>query len=136
MRYQSQEAYELFATEPWREQNQADSHSPFVVVEGGHLDADVRRGVSPVVITRVKLIVAAAIVLFVLGCIRVSLSVATVNLMQQNQVLKDDIAQVQAANMDLDVERSLLSSKDRIARIATQNLGMVYSTQDETLTLD
>ena len=134
---QAQEAYDLtggaFATGAAPDRADRRRRAPLVVVEGGHLDADARRGVAPEFWRRVRLVVCAIRVVFAVGCVRVALTVGTVNLMQGNAALEKSIGEAEATNTDLQVERSLLSSKDRIRRIATQNLGMVYSTEDEAL---
>lgn len=107
----------------------------FEVVSGGGLDARARRGVAPEFLARVKAVVACALVFFVLGACRVALTSAAVAALQGNATLKTQITEAKTTNDNLMVERSALSSNARISRIATQNLGMVLSTDTETVTI-
>ena len=105
----------------------------FEVVSGGGLDARARRGVAPEFLARVKAVVACALVFFALGACRVALTSAAVASLQGNATLKSQISEAKTTNDSLMVERSALSSNSRISRIATQNLGMVLSTDTETI---
>lgn len=105
------------------------------VVEGGHLDADVRRGVSAEFVSRVRVAVVAIVVLCALGAVRVALTVGTVSLMENNQTLSSQIQEARELNVDLKAERSLLSSGERITRIATQVYGMVYNPASSSLSV-
>lgn len=107
----------------------------FEVVSGGGLDARARRGVAPEFLARVKAVVACALVFFALGACRVALTSAAVAALQGNATLKTQITEAKTTNDSLMVERSALSSNARISRIATQNLGMVLSTDTETVTI-
>lgn len=107
----------------------------FEVVPGGGLDARARRGVSPEFLTRVKAIVICALVFIALGACRVALTSAAVATLQGNASLKTQITEAKTTNDSLMIERSALSSNSRISRIATQNLGMVLSTDTETVTI-
>ena len=108
----------------------------FEVVSGGGSDARARRGVAPESLARVKAVVACALVFFALGACRVALtSAAVAALSQGNATLKTQITEAKTTNDSLMVERSALSSNARISRIATQNLGMVLSTDTETVTI-
>lgn len=107
----------------------------FEVVSGGGLDARARRGVAPEFLARVKAVVACALVFFALGACRVALTSAAVAALQGNATLKTQITEAKTTNDSLMVERSVLSSNARISRIATQNLGMVLSTDTETVTI-
>lgn len=107
----------------------------FEVVSGGGLDARARRGVAPEFLARVKAVVACALVFFALGACRVALTSAAVAALQGNATLKTQITEAKNTNDSLMVERSALSSNARISRIATQNLGMVLSTDTETVTI-
>ena len=102
----------------------------FEVVSGGGLDARARRGVAPEFLARVK-----AVVFFALGACRVALTSAAVASLQGNATFKSQISEAKTTNDSLMVERSALSSNSRISRIATQNLGMVLSTDTETVTI-
>ena len=46
------------------------------------------------------------------------------------------VAAERVTRTELQVERSALSSADRIQRIATQNYGMVYATEVDTVVID
>ena len=105
------------------------------VVSGGGLDARARRGVSPQFLARVKAVVACALVFFALGACRVALTSAAVSALQGNSALKTQISEAKSTNDSLMIERSALSSNSRISRIATQNLGMVLSSDTETVTI-
>lgn len=107
----------------------------FEVVSGGGLDARARRGVAPEFLARVKAVIACALVFFALGACRVALTSAAVAALQGNATLKTQITEAKTTNDSLMVERSALSSNARISRIATQNLGMVLSTDTETVTI-
>ena len=107
----------------------------FEVVSGGGLDARARRGVAPEFLARVKAVVACALVFFALGACRVALTSAAVAALQGNATLKSQISEAKTTNDSLMIERSALSSNARISRIATQNLGMVLSTDTETVTI-
>ena len=75
----------------------------------------------------VTLVIAAVVSLFVLGSVSVALTSNTVALLQENNDVKGEIDAYKATNDDLRIECSLLSRADRVSRIATQNLGMVYA---------
>ena len=64
-----------------------------------------------------------------------ALTSAAVAALQGNATLKTQITEAKTTNDSLMVERSALSSNARISRIATQNLGMVLSTDTETVTI-
>jgi hypothetical protein len=130
MRYQGSEAFDLTRRETARQDAWAD---PFVVVEGGHLDEDARRGVSREFLVRAAVICGALVFLFVIGWIRVSLTATAVALMEDNVSLSSDIRDAESLTDDLASERSLLRSADRIVRIATQNYGMVYAPGTEAV---
>lgn len=135
MRYQGSEAFDLERERALGAQTapEAQHRRSLVVVEGGHLDEDVRRGVSPQFIVRARRAVVAIVILCVLGAVRVALTSATVPLLQGNLELTSQIEQARDLNNELSAERSLLSSGSRISRIATQLYGMVYNPATSTL---
>ena len=135
MRYQGSEAYNMSATEVRRERTQVEQRPSFEVVTGGGLDARARAGVSPRFVARVRAVVAPAAVLVVLGMARVAITSATVALLTSNASLSEQISEAQTLNEQLRIERSVLSSNARISRIATQNYGMVLSSEFVTLDL-
>ena len=107
----------------------------FDVVEGGGIDARVRRGVTPDFIVYVRLAMVAIAVFVILGAGRVALTTATVTCLQSNLEMQANIEAAEAANSSLRIERSVLSNTTRITRIATQNYGMVYATEHDRVSL-
>lgn len=134
MRYQGSEAYSMEAAERGRERIEREARPSFEVVTGGGLDARARAGVSPAFVARLRVAVAVAAFLIVLGMARVALTSTTVALLSDNAALTTQISETQSTNEQLRIERSVLSSNSRISRIATQNYGMVLPS--ETVTLD
>lgn len=127
MRYQGSEAIDLDMRET-ADGGYATEHRarrPLVVVEGGHLDADARQGVSAAFVARARLVVVAVVMLCALGALRVALTAGTVSLMSKNMTLSSHIQEASDLNDELHAERSLLSSSKRITTIATENYGMV-----------
>ena len=131
MRYAGSEAYQLDGAA------RAPQALPRTLrsVEGGRLDARARREVSPALVRIVGILATLAIVLFVAGGVSVALTSGTVALLQSNAAVGSQIKDVSAQNGDLRIERSLLTRADRITRIATQNLGMVYASDAHTIEL-
>lgn len=136
MRYQGSEAYSWAATEGASERLEGRERPSFEVVTGGGLDARAREGVSPQFLAKFRLVLVVAAALVAVGMARVALTSATVGVLQSNVELKTQIDDAQALNDELRIERSVLSSNSRISRIATQNYGMVLSSDHETITLD
>ena len=99
----------------------------FVTVEGGGLDARVREGVSATLTRTVGLVIAAALTLFIVGTLSVATTSATVAVLESNSKTSSDIKALEMENDDLRIACSILSSSDRVHRIATQNLGMTYA---------
>lgn len=136
MRYQGSEAYKLDEAERRRERRQAQSAPSFEVVSGGGLDARARAGVSPQFVARVRAVVIVAAALIVLGMARVALSSATVSLLSANSELSARVEETETLNEQLRIQRSALSSNSRISRIATQNYGMVLTSDFVAIDLD
>lgn len=134
MRYQGSEAYSVETAERRRERLERQARPSLEVVSGGGLDARARAGVSTAFVARVRVALVLAAVLICMGMARVALSAATVSLLQSNADLSAQIEDAQALNSDLRIERSVLSSNSRISRIATQNYGMVLSTESVSVT--
>ena len=99
----------------------------FVTVEGGGLDARVREGVSATLTRTVGVVIAAALTLFTVGTLSVATTSATVAVLEGNSKTSSDIKALEMENDDLRIACSILSSSDRVHRIATQNLGMTYA---------
>ena len=126
------EAYSYYGN-AYERPREVERHAPFEVVRGGGLDARVRSGVSAAFWTRFKLFVACALAFAVIGICRVALTAATVSNLTQANALEEMISTSASANSDLKIERSVLSSSSRINAIATQNYGMVPSTDTESM---
>ena len=124
---------EMTRTRPARS---TESQPSFEVVTGGGLDARVRAGVSSEFLARVKMVVAAAVMLFILGTFRVALTSATVAQLSSNVEVREQIEDFETTNNTLRVERSLMSSATRIDRIATQNYGMVPAESFDVIVID
>ncbi len=105
------------------------------VIEGGGLDAQARRAVSPGFVRIVRRAMLAFALIAVLGAVRVAMTTQTVVLLNNNLALRSDIAAAEQVNSDLKIERSVLSSSTRITRIATQNYGMVYAQNRDRIAL-
>lgn len=99
------------------------------VLEGGGLDQMARRAASPVFLKAAICAVVLTVTLFVVGSLSIALTSGSVSILQSNASLSSKIDQTEEANADLRVACSLLSSYDRIGRIATQNLDMVYANE-------
>lgn len=124
------EAYSFYGNA--YERPREEPRRSFEVVEGGGLDARVRRGVSVEFWSRFKLVIACALVLAAVGMARVALTAAAVSSMMSASSLEQKINAAETSNSDLKIERSVLSSSSRVNAIATQNYGMVLSTSDES----
>lgn len=134
MRYQGSEA-QVLGSAARRERLERQAAPSFEVVDGGGLDARARAGVSPVFLARLRAVLLAAAVFIVLGMVRVGISAATVTLLSSNADLRAQIEESESLNDQLRVQRSVLSSNARISRIATQNYGMVLSSDAVTVDL-
>lgn len=126
MRYRGSEAFDLDMDRAQTAREPGGQRS-LTVVEGGHLDEDVRRGVSPRFLHWARVVVVAVAIVCALGAVRVALTAATVALTSGNATLVEQVKEARDLNGDLKAERSLLSSGSRIMRIATQVYGMVYN---------
>ena len=82
------------------------------------------------------MVVAAAVMLFILGTFRVALTSATVAQLSSNVEVREQIEDFETTNNNLRVERSLMSSATRIDRIATQNYGMVPAASFDVIVID
>lgn len=131
-RYGSQaQAYDMYPA--WHERTEESVR--FGVIRGGGLDAEARRSVSSRFVAVLRMVALASVLFFVLGAARVAISVHTVTLLNDNLQIRADIAVAEQANSDLRIERSVLSSSSRIARIATQNYGMIYAASHDRIAL-
>ncbi|MDO4537177.1 MAG: cell division protein FtsL [Coriobacteriales bacterium] len=123
MKQQGSEAYLLDGVaSPYEDRN-----ARLVAHEGGRLDEQARSGVAPDALTMVRVAVALIVALFIIGSVSVTLTTDTVALLQKNAEVSSQIKEFTAVNDDLRIEYSLLTGSERIARIATQKLGMSYA---------
>ena len=105
------------------------------VVAGGGLDAQARKGVSAGFVHTVQVVLLAVFVFFALGAVRVAITAQTVTLLRENANMQAAIEETVDANDSLRVERSALSSSERIVAIATDNYGMHLAAASESLVL-
>ena len=105
------------------------------VVSGGGLDAQARKGVSKGFVNTLQVFLLAVIVFFALGAVRVAITTQTVTLLRENATMQAGIEETLDRNDSLRVERSTLSSSERIVAIATDNYDMHLASASESLTL-
>ena len=130
--YQGSAAYQLDAN---RNSWELPVSRPLSVHEGGGLDARSRAEASSSLMFVIKMAVAAMAMVFVLGAARVALTAQTVTMLEDISVAEGTVAAARITRTELQVERSALSSADRIQRIATENYGMVYASDVDTVTI-
>lgn len=133
MMYQGSEAVRLDylgEATPRREQR-----TSFEVVEGAGLDHLERRGVSPQFIANLKLAAAVCVALVVLCVARIGVYSMAVGTLASNESMRSELKQTVALEDDLRIQRSVLSSTQRIDRIATQSYGMVAANGVEKLSV-
>ena len=105
----------------------------FEVLEGQGLDARVRESVSSEFLSKIKMVLAVALLVVTVGVVRVGLCAATVSTLQATSMLESKLDTAEALESQLKVERSVMYSSSRIDKIATQNYGMVKATASETI---
>lgn len=105
------------------------------VVEGGGIDARVRKGVSHDFLGKVALMASMVMLLVALGVCRVTITTYTVQRLSDNIALRSSIERAKDINAQLRIERSVLSSSSRICRIATQSYGMVQAPMHDAIAL-
>lgn len=131
MAYQGNTAYQLdYSQNTW----EVPVGRGLSLHEGGGIDAQVRRQASSMT-GIVRLVVAATIALALLGVCRVALTVRTVSALQDLSEIESNVSQALDTRTELQVERSVLSATDRIQRIATENYGMVYASEVDTINI-
>lgn len=114
---------------------QRAARTSFEVVEGSGLDHLERRGVSSQFVANLKLaaIICAA---FVVLCVaRIGVYSMAVGTLASNETMRTELKQTRALEDDLRIQRSVLSSSQRIDRIATQSYGMVLAGGAERLSV-
>ena len=132
MRYQGSAAYQLDASQrAW----EVPVSRPLSVHEGGGLGTRGRSASSFDIAAAVRLVVAFALAVVVLGSVRIVLTTQTVTLLKQVNVAENTVAEAMDTRTALKVERSALTSTDRIQRIATENYGMIYAAEVDSISI-
>ena len=132
MAYQGNMAYQLdYSQETW----EVPVGRGLSLHEGGGLDARVRREASSVG-ALVKSAILVTLVLALLGAARVALTTQTVSLLSDISATERSVNKALDTRTELQVERSVLSATDRIQRIATENYGMVYASEVDTINIE
>ena len=132
MAYLGSTAYQL---DPSRQAWEAPARRQLEVHEGGRRAARSREASAPSHVAVVVAAIVLSVFLAVLGLARVALTVQNVVLLQDLNVAESTVEQAYDMRTELQIERSALTSADRIQRIATQNYGMVYGTDVESITI-
>lgn len=131
MMYQGSEAVRLdYLGEATPQRAQRPS---FEVVEGAGLDHLERSGVSSQFVARLKLAAVVCAALVVLCVARVCVYSMAVSTLASNETMRSELKETRALEDDLRIQRSVLSSSQRIDRIATQSYGMVLADGAEKL---
>lgn len=133
-RYDDNTAYDLGAS-AFGQQAPASRREPreFNVVEGGNVSH--ARALSPVAMTVLKCVAAAAAVMFVAGLVKVALISAASSYLAQNAELDSQLEAARYSASELEVQNSIYSDKDRVWSIATQVYGMTYPEQSAQVDL-
>lgn len=114
---------------------QRAARTSFEVVEGSGLDHLERRGVSPQFVANLKLAAIICAALVVLCVARIGVYSMAVGTLASNETMRTELKQTRALEDDLRIQRSVLSSSQRIDRIATQSYGMVLAGGAEKLSV-
>lgn len=112
---------------------QRAARTSFEVVEGSGLDHLERRGVSSQFVANLKLAAIICAALVVLCVARIGVYSMAVGTLASNETMRTELKQTRALEDDLRIQRSVLSSSQRIDRIATQSYGMVLAGGAEKL---
>ena len=132
MAYQGNMAYQLdYSQETW----EVPVSRGLSLHEGGGLDARVRREASSVGVL-VRSAILVTLVLALIGAARVALTTQTVSLLSDISATERSVNKALDTRTELQVERSVLSATDRIQRIATENYGMVYASEVDTINIE
>ena len=103
------------------------------VIEGEGLDARERQSLDPSSRFAFKLFLMVVGIVGVLAILRVQLTVQCVDSLMVNSQIRAEVSEAKDRVQSLAVEKSTLESAERIERIATQNLDMVYVGSGEPL---
>lgn len=96
------------------------------VLEGEGLDARERKTLNQSSKFTFYLFLSVVAIVSLLAVARVQLTVQCVAALSENAQLQTEVSEAKDRVQSLAVEKSTLGSAERIERIATQNLGMVY----------
>lgn len=113
-----------------------DPRRSFEVVTGGGLDREARRAVSGAFVLCVRWGLIAVAAFMAISLARIMLTTATVQSLRATASINQQIEAAQNFESSLRVEKSVLSSTTRIARIATQNYGMTLPESYDHITID
>lgn len=114
---------------------QRAARTSFEVVEGSGLDHLERRGVSSQFVANLKFAAIVCAALVVLCVARIGVYSMAVGTLASNETMRTELKQTRALEDDLRIQRSVLSSSQRIDRIATQSYGMVLAGGAEKLSV-
>ena len=112
----------------------ASAPQPFEVVVGGGLDAQVRQGVTPAFLSRVRTVVLVLLVLIMLGAARVAITTGTVGQLRANMQTRDLIKEAEVQGDSLRIDRSVLTNPQRISRIVADGYNLTLT--DERIAID
>ena len=132
MRYQGSAAYQLDA---YQNVVEAPARRSLSVHEGGGLGTRERSASSYDLAAIIRAVVAFAIATVLLGGVRIALTTQTVTLLKQVNVAESTVAEAMDTRTALKVERSALTNTDRIQRIATENYGMTYAAEVDSISI-
>lgn len=120
--------YDMMGATPQRE-----GSSSLQSVRGGGADARARQGVSAQFVARFKYAMIAFVAIAALFVARVGVYSVAVGVLADNATMRTELKQTTNLTNDLRIQRSVLSSTQRIDRIATQSYGMVLATGAEQM---
>lgn len=112
---------------------QREARRSFEVVEGAGLDLRERSGVSSQFVARLKAATMALVVIAVLCIARIGVYSVAVGVLSSNATMRTELKTATDLADDLRIQRSVLSSTQRIDRIATQSYGMVLADGTEQM---
>lgn len=120
---------------PQRREQPARAPRPNIhVVPGKGRDTKLKQGLSAIAVSSFKLVVALAVVFAAVLCVRVGLSVATVQSMANASELSTQIEDARDASTDLEIQHSVLTNPTNIQKKAS-DLGMAAPKETTYLTV-
>ena len=131
MAYQGSAAYQL----DYRQAQAVPARRPLEVYEGGRGDERARHQAREQ-LSVARMILVATIAVALAGGLRIALTTATVASLRQAAQVEASVSAERETMSALQVERSSLSSADRIQRIASENYDMVLASEVDTIYLD